>query len=159
MSLPAVEFRTPTAEDIDRLAAEMRDQDVAEMHALGYTDLRSVVQSSVDVSDWCLAVLVKGELAAIFGIGQIGTPDDPIGTPWMLGTPVVARSRRILATLAPQYIRGMLRQFPRLTNIVHARNTVAAAWLARCGFVLQPPQPVGPHGELFHVFEMRASHV
>lgn len=131
----------------------MRPQDVAEMQALGHTDMAYVVRASIDASAWCLAALVAGELVCIFGVG----PHEGAGGPWMLGTPLVKRHRRNLARLAPHYIRLMLRDYVRLVNWVHADNTVAIAWLRRMGFTLHDPVQVPHTGALFHPFEMHAN--
>lgn len=155
MSRPEVDLAPPTRGDITELADNLRAQDRAELDACGHPDHLEAIASSVARSVWCYAVRVDGELAAIMGVSAHGTLMAPIGVPWMLGTDLVPRNRRTLAKLAPEYIARMLREFPVLMNLVHARNTVAVQWLRRCGFSLQDPHPVGPHGEPFHLFEMR----
>jgi hypothetical protein len=157
MSQPAVELRHPTPEDCEELATNMRAQDAAEMAALGFTDLRQVVWSCVADSVWCDAVLVDGRLACIFGLGVSCTAVASFGSPWMLGTPLVPKHRRILARLAPGYIAKMLQGHPHLINRAHAKNTLAVAWLKRVGFTLHTPTPVAPTGALFHTFERRAN--
>lgn len=153
MSRPEVETRAPTPADIDALVAGMRQQDIDEMHALGHTDLRAVVQKGVDTSTWSLTALVDGQVACIFGVAPVGTMLDPRGVPWMLGTELVPQNRRALARLAPGYIRTMLRDYPHLLNLVHAHNTVAVSWLKRIGFALHPIHD--QNGQPFHLFEMR----
>jgi len=155
MSRKAVEFRGVTSDDIEHLAAHMRDQDVAEMHACGHHDLTQVLRSGVARSVWSRTATVDGEVAAIFGVAPLLTLMDPRGVPWMLGTELVPRNRGALARHAGPYIHHMLRTFPHLVNLVHARNTVAVRWLTRVGFTLRDPQPHGPEGEMFHLFEMR----
>ena len=154
MSQRAVEFRAPTPADITWLAEHMRAQDVAEVHAGGQRDLAHVVRAGVARSVWARAALVDGEVAAIFGVAPLLTVLDPRGVPWMLGTDLVPRNRRTLALHSAPYIHQMLRTFPHLVNLVHAKNTVAVRWLTRVGFTLRDPQPHGPHGEMFHLFEM-----
>jgi len=148
MSPPAVEYRRPTDADIADLAANLRQQDIAELHALEFTNLQHVVHWCVHESEWSWAARVDGGLACIFGVS-------PEGAPWMLGTDLVKAHRRILAREAPHYIRQMLKDHPRLVNRVHAANTVAVAWLRRVGFTLHPATPE-PNGEMFHTFEMSA---
>jgi hypothetical protein len=148
MSQPAVEYRKPTEADAAELATNLHPQDVAELQALGFTDMAHVVKHCVLLSDWCLAARVDGALACVFGVGQGGSP-------WMLGTAVVARHSRSLAREAPRYIRKMLEDNPRLVNRVHARNSVAVRWLKRVGFTLHPATPEA-NGEMFHTFEMSA---
>lgn len=156
MSRPVVDLAPPAAQDIEELVAGLRLQDREELDACGYPDHRAAVEYSVQASAWCFAVRVGGNLAAIMGVSPAGTLMAPVGVPWMLGTDLVPLHRRTLAVLAPRYIRRMLQDFPHLANVVHARNTVAVRWLQRCGFTLNPPQPMGPHGEPFHLFEMRS---
>jgi len=158
MSRPAVEVAPPTSADVDELIANMREQDVAEVHAAGHADLRWVVEEGIRISRWSLAVRVDGGLACIMGLAVRGSVLTPLGVPWLLGTPLVPKHRRVLARLAPNYIQGMLQIAPRLLNMVHARNTVAVQWLKRMGFRLHEPFAL-PSGEMFHVFEMGVARV
>src|SRR5687767_14313107 len=107
MSQPAVEIGPPSAADVDELAANMRDQDIAEVRALGHTDLHALVRACIDSSRMCWAAHVDGELACIFGLSVSGTVLAPWGAPWMLGTPLVPKHRRSLARLTPRYIEQM----------------------------------------------------
>lgn len=146
--MATIAYRRPTPADIADLAANLRQQDIAELHALEMTDLHHVVHYCVQESHWSWAAVVDGDLACIFGVS-------PEGAPWMLGTDLVRAHRRNLAREAPRYIRQMLEDHPRLVNRVHAANTVAVAWLRRVGFTLHPATPE-PNGEMFHTFEMTA---
>lgn len=148
MSLPGVDYQRPTPADIEELTANLRRQDVAELHALGFSNLHHVVHYCVHESEWAWAARIDGTLVCIFGVS-------PEGAPWMLGTDLVKTHRRNLAREAPRYIRLMLKDHPRLINRVHAANTVAVAWLRRVGFTLHPATPE-PNGEMFHTFEMSA---
>ena len=154
MLQPAVEFRTPAAGDIVGLASTMRAQDVAEVRAAGREDLHEAVAQSVRVSAWCHAVHVDGELACIFGVAPRGTLLNPVGVPWLLGTDLIPKHRRIFARLSRPYIAQMLAAYPHLTNAVHAKNTVAVRWLKAVGFALQPAHAHPATGEPFHVFTM-----
>lgn len=155
MSRPAVEVREVRLGDSIRLADKMRDQDRAELDAAGHTNHRRIVAESVGMSEWARTALVNGEITCIFGLARGGTMLDPFGVPWMLGTDLVARHRRVLARLAPAYIREMLRTHPRLVNTVHARNSVAVRWLERVGFSFGQEFLHPATGEPFIVFEMR----
>lgn len=155
MSRPAVDVRQARLDDAAELAANLRDQDRAELDACGHTDHERVIRLSINTSLLCWTARVDGEMAAIFGVAPLGSVLDSRGVPWMLGTDLVPRHRRILARLAPGYIAAMLETYPHLLNQVHAKNTVATRWLRKMGFVLQRPTPIAPHGELFHLFEMK----
>lgn len=155
MSRSVVEFGPVMPGDVEELAAGIRDQDRAECEAVGHTDMQHVIQNSVDVSSQAWTVRVDGGLAAIFGVAPIGTMLAPMGAPWLLGTELVPKHARILSRRVPEYISKMLEAYPHLMNQVHAKNTVSIRWLRRLGFVLRPPHQVPPHGELFHLFEMK----
>lgn len=151
----AVTFTLPNADDIDELVANMREQDIVEVRATGHDDLREVVADGVRISTMVWAARFDGRLACIFGCAPFGTLMSGIGVPWLLGTPEIPKHRRILVRHAAPYIGQMLAFYPHLMNVVHARNTVATAWLRRMGFDLKDAEPYGPHGEPFHVFEMK----
>jgi hypothetical protein len=153
MLRPAVDVVAPTPAHVEELAANLRQQDRDELDAGGHRDHQRTIADSVAMSDWSLTALVEGRVACIFGVAPHGSLLDPRGIPWMLGTELVTQNRRALARLAPVYIRVMLQAYPRLVNVVHARNTVAVRWLKRSGFVLGPA--FARNGETFHPFEMR----
>ncbi len=152
--MASVETRRPRADDIAQLATSLRDQDQAELLAAGYPDFHAIIAESVERSDWSVTALVDGQLACIFGVSAAGTLLAPYGAPWMLGTDLVPRHRRVLSRQAPRYIHEMLRSYPTLRNLVHAENTVAVGWLRHVGFTVHAPIPHPATGLPFHVFEM-----
>lgn len=141
--------------DAARLFANLRAHDLAECRAYGHPDIAASIASCVDRSVLCWTGLVDGELAAIFGAAPINMLAG-IGSPWMLGTPVLDRHQRILVRRTPEYIARMLKMFPHLVNYVHAKNSTSVRWLRRLGFTLHEAVPYGPLAEPFHPFEMRA---
>lgn len=141
--------------DAAELFAHLRASDLAECRAYGRPDIAAGIASSVNRSALCWTGLVDGELAAIIGVAPINMLTG-IGSPWMLGTPVLDAHSRVLVRRTPEYIARMLKAFPHLVNFVHAKNTTSVRWLRRLGFSLSEPVPFGPLGELFHPFEMRA---
>lgn len=141
--------------DAAQLFAHLRASDLAECQAYGQPDIAAGIESSVRRSILCWTGLVDGELAAIIGVTPVNVLTG-IGSPWMLGTPLLDRHQRVLVRRTPEYIDRMLKAFPHLVNFVHARNTTSVRWLKRLGFTLHEAVPYGPLGELFHPFEMRA---
>lgn len=141
--------------DAAELAANLRASDLAECQAYGRPDIAAGIISSANRSMLCWTGLVDGELAAIIGVAPISVMSG-IGSPWMLGTPVLDRHSRVLVRRTPEYIAKMLNAFPHLVNFVHAKNTTSVRWLRRLGFTLHAAQPYGALGEPFHPFEMRA---
>jgi hypothetical protein len=132
----------------------MRASDVHEMHAGGHHDMHHVVENSVAHSLLCWSAFADGELGCIIGCAPVSILSG-IGSPWMLGTPVLDQHSRVLVRQTPRYIAKMLEAFPHLLNFVHQDNITSVRWLRRLGFVLSAAAPYGPLGEPFHKFEMR----
>ena len=145
-------FRARLA-DADELYANLRPADRAECEAYGKPSVQGGLRESIADSLHCWTARREGKLMAVFGVGEI-TQD--VGSPWMLGTPVLDKHPRILQRLAPEYVQIMLGIYPHLLNFVHAKNTRSIRWLKRLGFRLHDPELYGTRGELFHRFEMHA---
>ena len=92
----------------------------------------------------------------MFGVTPLDSLLGERGAPWALGTDLVTQHQRAFIRHAPQYIEKMLAAFSHLLNFVHAENDAAVRWLRRTGFELHPAKEHGPHGEMFHLFEMKA---
>lgn len=148
-------IRPTEPSDAARLFANLRASDLAECQAYGHADLAASLEASVRRSILCWTGLVDGELATIIGVAPVNIITG-VGSPWMLGTPVLDRYQRVLVRRTPEYIARMLKAFPHLVNFVHAKNTTSVRWLKRLGFTLHEAVPYGPLGEPFHPFEMRA---
>ena len=139
--------------DAELLAANMRISDAHEVRACGHTPLEAA-QGSVARSLLCWSAFADGELACVIGCAPISIVSG-IGSPWMLGTPVLDAQSRVLVRLTPRYIALMLKAFPHLVNHVHAENKTSVRWLKRLGFTLSEAAPFGALGEAFHRFEMK----
>jgi len=141
--------------DAEHLGTQLRPADAHEVRAYGHTDLVLACQRSVAHSVLCWSAFINGELAAILGCAPVSLVSG-IGSPWMLGTPVLDAHARILVRSTPGYIAQMLKAFPHLVNHVHTENVTSVRWLRRLGFTVHEAQPFGALGEPFHPFEMRA---
>jgi hypothetical protein len=96
---------------------------------------------------------VDGVVVAMFGVAAQSLLSD-VGHPWMFGTPEMERHSRSLIREARPYIAEMKAMYPRLTNIVDARNHKSIRWLKKCGFEIQPAIRLGVNGLPFHPFVM-----
>ena len=148
-------IRDTALPDVVALAQNLRDADRAEMAAYGHHEPLDPLVRSVTSSMFCWSVFIDGELAAILGCAPINLIGG-VGSPWMMGTPVLERHQRVLVRQTPVYISRMLRVFPHLVNFVHTENTTSVRWLRRMGFTLHEAAPYGALGAPFHKFEMRA---
>jgi hypothetical protein len=150
-----VVIRPATAGDARTLYKNLREADRQECEAYGPHDIAGMIERSVRRSDPCWAALADGQLGCIIGAAPLSLLGG-LGSPWMLGTPVLDRHSRILMRAAPRYISVMLQAYPHLVNFVHAKNSTSVHWLRRLGFTLHAAEPYGPLGEPFHKFEMKA---
>lgn len=141
--------------DVELLYRNLRASDRAECEAYGDRDILEGIRASAARSLLCWTGLADGELGAIMGVAPLSVLGG-IGSPWMLGTPVLDAHSRVLVAQTPKYIDRMLAAFPHLVNFVHAKNTTSVRWLRKLGFTLHAPEPYGPLGEPFRKFEMRA---
>jgi hypothetical protein len=142
-------------DDAVLLAQNLRDSDRAEMRAYGHTDSDEVaLRRCVATSVLAWSAYIDGELACILGVSPLSMVSG-IGSPWMMGTPVLDAHSRILVRMTPEYIARMLKAFPHLVNFVHTKNRTSVRWLRRLGFTLHEAMPYGALGEPFHKFEMR----
>jgi hypothetical protein len=80
-----------------------------------------------------LTVMIDGKPEAMLGVYPQSLMGG-IGVPWMLGTEVLYRNARGFLEFGPVVIERMLLDFPRLENVVSARNTRAIRFLSRMGF-------------------------
>lgn len=149
-----VEIRDATLHDVLALSRNLRDADRREMDAYGEGHKPHIaLADSAARSTHCWAGFIDNRLACVFGVTEL---EPRVGSPWMMGTPVLDDHARVLAKATPLYIARMLASFPHLVNYVHTENDVSIRWLKRIGFTVHDPVPYGAPGEMFHPFEMKA---
>lgn len=149
----AADFQTwddVTEADVFRLAAFMRPPDRAEIEASRGPNHYATVKDAVDRSVWCKAMSVDGAFAGLFGVTDGGDLLNPVGVPWMLGTPALRPS--VIVSKSPGFLRHMLSLFPKLKNYVDARNTPSLRYLKHLGFDIHPAVPHGKMALPFHPF-------
>lgn len=148
-------IRPTEPDDVNLLIENLRKSDRAECEAYGSPEIATEIRLSVLSSYLCWSAFADGELGCIIGVSPISMLGG-VGSPWMLGTPVLDKHRRVLVRLAPGYIATMLESFPHLMNFVHAKNTSSIRWLKALGFAIHPALPYRRLGEMFHPFEKKA---
>lgn len=146
-------FTRPTLPaDIDLLAKHMRGPDRAELAAAGFGDAAMALNMSVRASLFVRTVFVPEGIACIYGVSSISLLQGE-GSPWMLGTDQIRRHAKSFMRESAAVIEEMHGIFPRLSNVVDARNRWAVRWLRHAGFTIREPIPYGPEGFLFHPFD------
>ena len=154
-----VEFVRPTEELILAAARTMRPADVREVWLSHHDGPERALRSSVAASPRLCAAMVAPEgPVCLFGVGSLLLSGR--GSPWLLGTELMARYRREVAVRSRPAVAYMRRRWRTLENWVHADNIVSVRWLEACGFTLEDPAPFGPEGAPFRRFWMQgADHV
>lgn len=148
MMLRDIKLVEATPELAEQLAATMRPEDVAELAALRITPIEGLLES-LRKSELAFAVLLAGELSAIFGVGQLEGVAVKVGHAWVLTGEPVARHRRAFMMASAQAVELLLGLYPVLFNVVDARYDASLRWLRWLGFQLGPPQGLGPDAAPF----------
>lgn len=152
-----VKVRQLRAGDVWAVLANLRQADLDEITALvGEDGVFDAVTTSARCSARAWSLVNDEEVLAVFGVAPADLTDPVVGMPWMVGTDGVARHRRAFMRLCKVYIPRMLECYPRLVNLVDARNSRAIAWLKHAGFTFAPPVAAGLAGEPFYPFVMEA---
>lgn len=154
----SVRFERPTPENLDFIAARMRRADVVEVMAAGRRSPREAVLKSVELSDRCSVALINGEPCAVFGL-VIANVVTGWGVPWLLGTDLIDRHKKLFVEHTRTGVREMLEICPILINYVHAENLKSIRWLKTMGFTVEAAEPFGVDGELFHKFHLESENV
>lgn len=95
------------------------------------------------------AVELDGSPIAIFGAGRVsGT----LGRPWLVGTDALERYPVHFFRVSRSIIDALLERYERLENWTDARNMLSLRWLRWAGFRIEPAEPWGAEGRLFHRF-------
>lgn len=126
---------TPTSDDLARVAARLRWQDVVEITRSSRTDAESAVRASVAVSAQSHFVSTRtGDPVLVCGVGA--TPHFPkVGIAWMLGTPLIEEHPLAILRRARPLVDSWCELYPHgLQNFVDAENTLARRWLQLLGF-------------------------
>lgn len=131
------------------IVPHLRRADVEEIWAMSGVSPRLAVAYTIALSDPGWAVELDGDPLAIFGAGRVsGT----LGRPWLVGTDALERYPVHFFRVSKGIIDELLARYERLENWTDARNTLSLRWLKWAGFHIEPAEPWGAEGRLFHRF-------
>lgn len=130
------------AHDIQQILSDgLRDQDVAELAALGRSAPESLQTGLDSGGALCFTIHVDGVAAGMFGAVSAGVVD--LGVVWLLGSNRLYGAAREFLREAPEWLDMLNLVYPTLTNIVDDRNTASVGWLKRMGVDFLPePIPI-----------------
>lgn len=149
----AVELVKPTLEALHIIAADMRDEDVAEIWASHHHSPIEALMVGFELSHFSVVVECDGVPAVMLGLIKQGLITGS-GIPWLLGTNHALNYKREFLLQSPPVIKEMLNICSNLSNHVHADNRVSIRWLKWLGFTIDDPVAIGVGGELFHRFHL-----
>lgn len=133
----------------DHIAANLRQQDLDEIEAMGVGAPEETLKTSVQLSTHGYCVVDRGgDPCAIFGAAPHPLPG--VGVVWMLGTDSVRTEAYSIARQTRRYFETLNDAYPVLWNYIDARNTVSLRWLRWGGFKLLSDVEIGGHP--FHIF-------
>lgn len=116
---------------VGTIARRMREADVLECAALGFSPKQALRHSLIASSEVWTAK-VDGRAEAMFGL-VITNALCGSGQPWMLGTEAIYRHPRAMLTGGRKVLGRWLDSTPSQSNLVSAGNTRAIRMLRRWG--------------------------
>lgn len=140
-------YRSPTQEDIEHVAANMRDVDVLEVAASGGRTPLLALVDSVNESTVSLTAVFDGVPVALFGFVYDEISDK--AAVWMLCTHDVYKHRSTFLRESVRILNGWLPLAEELYNFVAVDNDITRRWLKLAGFVEGGEMPYGPMGHSF----------
>lgn len=154
-------FATPTLEDLEYIAANLREQDALEvLSSHGHTPREAVMAAALAPGSICHLILGDDDSP----VGVCGLDGDTI---WMLGTDQLTSTRshrQQLAIGGRRWVNwlALLRLescgYFLFGNFVFAANVESIRWLKFLGFEVEDkPIPMGPSGRFFREFSMRGT--
>jgi len=153
--LVKVEVVKAQAWHIKRIAKHMRRDDVNEILYSHQSTPEAALKAGFFANGVCWTALIDGKPAIMFGVTDrsllTGT-----GTPWLLSTDEIKHIKKAFILESKKYIIEAMKGRTALVNYVHAGNAQSIKWLKWVGFDLEDKTPMGPAGEDFHRFSMRA---
>ncbi|WP_334067057.1 hypothetical protein [Burkholderia cepacia] len=146
-----ITYRTATPEDATELAPKLRQSDIAEMLLTGAGLPEARLAESVRVSAEAWALLIDGQVEAVFGL--VRYPEWTV--PWMRCSTAVGLHARELLAHARSWLDSVRDPRAPFANTVAASNTEAHKMLSRLGFVIGGTAPdQGPPGSFRYFYEM-----
>lgn len=134
------------------IAGHLRESDAREAYRATGKVAGCAVLTTWNRSKRKWIIFKDAKPVGLFGVDAGGEGQ---GTPWMVGTPEMAKIGLFIGKNSVKYIAKMKEDFAALGNYVSVENKMSIAWLKWCGAKIYPPEPYGPHGYLFHPFELR----
>lgn len=139
-----------------KVAANLREADVAEVWAAGRVTPDQAMLTSLEVSKDPQVGLADERPVCVFGVGEWSVLSLK-GIPWLLATDELPSHARHFLRESKNYMREVKTRYRLLENYVDARNVQAVKWLRWLEFTMEPAKPFGPDRLPFHRFHWETS--
>jgi len=127
-------YRLATMEDVDYVAANLRQADRDELLANGWTNPYKALEQGWALSEPCYVMIDRNDVP--FGLcGAVPDPDEAWkASVWMMATDGLEREPLGVARGSRKLVKEWSEKFSLLWNHVDTRNEVHLAWLKWLGF-------------------------
>lgn len=144
--------RYSVSEDAALLASNLRDEDLREIEAAGTADPLVALEAGFECSRHCLTVVDESNTPlTMFGVAP--SPDPLVGYVWLLSSPALDQYKIKFLRNSSRWVQAFHVDYPILTNLADARNTVHLKWLKWLGFTFINKVPgAGPGNFPFYEF-------
>ena len=132
-----IQFKPIEQQDIYQLIADIRAQDLRELHNLG-GDITHIIEQSVLTSSLSAAIFVKDQLMCLTGVVPISVLSNS-GCPWMLGTNQLFKYNKSFYRYFTEVVDEMGSIYHHLENVIEVHNDKPIALLKRIGFKFSEP--------------------
>ena len=149
--MPPDVLRPATLADALSVCANLRDADRAECLAASGIRPEYKLPRVVQEGGALAMIAPDGNVAGLCGIHPTLIPD--YASVWMVATNAITRHRHLMLASAAAWLDEQHLQFPRIGNMVDARNALHVRWLATLGFRFTAVHRAGPQSLPFITFE------
>jgi hypothetical protein len=136
-----VEIRPAMPGDCWLILSALREQEVAELAALGHTS-EECIRLGLTCGN-AMTVFIAGKPAGVFGLADYGE----VQVPWAVFTGVIDQHPVAFLRACKRWRESVC---GTLVQCVDARNTQAVRWFKWLGFDVSDAEPFGVNGEPFH---------
>tara|TARA_R110002020_G_scaffold2751_6_gene12924 strand:- start:1987 stop:2424 length:438 start_codon:yes stop_codon:yes gene_type:complete len=124
--------RPSMIEDAYALHTKLRAADLLELTTLGVDPLESLVQGHLRAHPQAYSVVVKGQVAGMFGVCPGIEPK--FGCVWLLGSEDLLEIQEQLLRDSKAWLDVISKDYDLIYNVVHELNSVHIRWIEFLGF-------------------------
>ena len=144
----ALKLGVPTLEDVNFVAANIRESDRQDMEGLHPgKSIRAIIMGDVEYSRLVYGLYHNGSVQAIFGVVPIA---DGVGCPWVVGSVAMDENPLPFARASRGGLDMLQHSFPVLETWVCSRNSKSVHWHKWCGFEFEDEKIRLGRDEYFH---------